>query len=491
MTGVFNANFRYNRVAFHVYFNVQYSNEDFVASVMYQLRNIQGASRRIANLEASQLKLSLPDGTIKALPDVDWHSNTEGRFLIDQSSPTYPILLSDIVVSLDADVYQRRGRFTQIVRNLLALAKSEVSQIVNDRFRKRNLIKVVRHAVNATFSNVVDWECMRIFANVNNDTSRLFASRLDDIKHCPLPHLYDMQSTATVQRLDDLPERIFAAIQGFPHNQFAAALAARINLNDPLIIPTYAEDSLVFVRIMEALGRFHHTDKSLSEAQFVSQLWTPLFQAAIVDRTNGLLFTSTEYNVCSIDNQLNKQFTDYVALYSHGDAAQRPPTFWSEASCHRLANNISGDEGFIHKDKRKLMVHMGCSLLHYLGLFSKKPDKQRQLKIYGAFIAGTQLQYCMIIPLLNSANEFLGMLFQTDAHWRIDMAGTSVCPCLTAVRFAAACQLCCSFNNMTTTLPSAEIRGYYNFVHQLFNRLIQAQRIIFSLKLMRSSFKRT
>jgi hypothetical protein len=74
---------------------------------------------------------------------------------------------------------------------------------------------------------------------------------------------------------------------------------------------------------------------------------------------------------------------------------------------------------------------MTAAMRYYWGIFSGYPKKQLQLRIYGAFVAGTQIQYCVLVPIKHNFKGEPTFLFQTHQHWRLDLSGqTPISECL-------------------------------------------------------------
>jgi hypothetical protein len=84
-------------------------------------------------------------------------------------------------------------------------------------------------------------------------------------------------------------------------------------------------------------------------------------------------------------------------------------------------------KGYIHKDLSKMIKAMRASIIYYWGIFSGRPQIQRNLCIFGAFIAGSEIQYCTMRPIVETGkNEPIvsfSAIFQTHCHWRNDLDG--------------------------------------------------------------------
>jgi hypothetical protein len=200
--------------------------------------------------------------------------------------------------------------------------------------------------------------------------------------------------------------------------------------------PKDTEDRQAFDRIMESIIRFYSFKARKGEAQLVSLLWCPALQAAVINRAPESFKASVQFEVQAMSADLENQYVDFVAISvnnwykpANGDhiLQPRPPTFFVEASKYYLADDFNEKSGFFHKDYRKLIKSMIASMLHYWGVFAESPTSQLKLRIYGAFVAGTQIQYCVLAPIKNKEDPdgMPSFLFQTHEHWRVDITGKS------------------------------------------------------------------
>lgn len=78
------------------------------------------------------------------------------------------------------------------------------------------------------------------------------------------------------------------------------------------------------------------------------------------------------------------------------------------------------------KDYSKLAFHMSNALLFLVGIFSKRPGEFiKSLRVYGAHIFGSSIQFCVCFPLVTIDNGMitnLSVMFKTsNENWRFDL----------------------------------------------------------------------
>jgi hypothetical protein len=295
----------------------------------------------------------------------------------------------------------------------------------------------------ATLFGVVNWEFLQLFQPC--EPVHRFQSQID---HSTLQHVYMnntdlvVPSVAVAQSLSSTREALFNLqnrdnLAGCnPKGDLAAKLT---DDNERLRLPLDAGDLHVFDSILKIIINFHLRPEGKGESLFVSLLWYPILRAILTDRFPLVVHAVTEFEVQRIDSNLEQQFVDFVAvkpLLPDGQSS-RPPTFFVEASQHKIATDINSSKGYLHKDFAKLIKCMRASLSYYWGLFGSLPQIRSKLCVYGAFLAGNQIQYCLMRPIvLKNADtaeiipeESFSALFQTHPHWIVDLsdAGRNSC----------------------------------------------------------------
>lgn len=62
---------------------------------------------------------------------------------------------------------------------------------------------------------------------------------------------------------------------------------------------------------------------------------------------------------------------------------------------------------------------MAVALNYYLGIFRNHQDICKELRVFGAFLAGVQIQFCVMFPVF--CDDTVSFVFQTDIAWRFDL----------------------------------------------------------------------
>ena len=199
-----------------------------------------------------------------------------------------------------------------------------------------------------------------------------------------------------------------------------------------------------YTSLFKTLFLFKSSDRHRPEEQFRSHLWMPLLELFFSD--NVFLRSNPEFKMTSIPGYLNGYACDlnwYInpAICKNFEAFA--PLFLVEVA----GPPIKDDQE--HKDLQKLACEMWASALYYIGLLRNSSECQKNIRIYGAYVSGTQIQFCVLAPLFSRRNfnesideeeesdieiEFV---FQTSKEWIFDLSSDSCKRC------AEDCEQCC------------------------------------------------
>ena len=228
------------------------------------------------------------------------------------------------------------------------------------------------------------------------------------------------------------------------------------------IAPTSQDDNFdhehaeKYVAIFKTLFLFKASKCHRPEEQFRSHLWMPLLE--IFFSNNVYLRSNPEFKMICIPGFINDYACDLSWYLNQGicDGDFAAPIFLVEVAAPK------SEPGQDHKDFQKLACEMWSCALYYVGLLRHSPDCMKNVRIYGAFVSGTKIQFCVIFPIfkntsaetstsvgkhedLDESNSDLKLqiefVFQTSDEWTFDLSGKVCKPC------QSNCGECCRNNS--------------------------------------------
>jgi hypothetical protein len=149
--------------------------------------------------------------------------------------------------------------------------------------------------------------------------------------------------------------------------------------------------------------------------------WCPIFHFAHGMPLAELVSSITDYEIIK---ERDTARVDYASFFCGG---KHPPLFLCEAAGHSVATEEFTKKGFLHKDFRKL----AWSLFRSFCYFAKKPEVLNELRIYGALVSTTQIQFCILFesnPDLSIVNDdrASSIVFQTSSkQWFVDLSAAN------------------------------------------------------------------
>ncbi len=208
----------------------------------------------------------------------------------------------------------------------------------------------------------------------------------------------------------------------------------------------------LFDDVLAALLRFRHCDSSLPESQFVAGLWYPIIDilkaSSFWDALKGGdfpgNFTTTEYKTEAFEKNVGSSQRIDIAMVLDDLEKYDPgwnsklPIFCAEAASERIPYGTI-TAGAYPKDYSKCAVIALMILLRLVGQFRDQPRILERLRVHGAFLCGTQIQFYVLVPV-SSDNSWelktISYVYQTLQDYRLDL-GTPNFPCMYPAKYCS------------------------------------------------------
>ena len=180
----------------------------------------------------------------------------------------------------------------------------------------------------------------------------------------------------------------------------------------------WLEQALITVQAF----RFSHFTKP--EAPYVSQLWTRLFDLGLTfSSVSNSLFGNCEYKLDELPAYDHPNAIDYAYVLECQTMKKvkfAAPIFVCEACGHFRGQARSGvDKGSLSmpKDISKVAIEMMHLMWYWIGVCKGNPDLLEHIRVYGAFVNRTEIQFCVMLVKKDSNSENMSFVFQAGEEW--------------------------------------------------------------------------